>query len=125
MATLTLTKVWINRLDSGAAVSAQSLPERARSRSMAGEVRGYAGGRQRSFTQLGLRGVFEFGLVLVSLATVELLESWIGVPVLVRDHRGQAFTGVFYDVPATGHRDDVNAYDVTLSLRLVTAPDGV
>lgn len=125
MATLALTKVWINRLDTGEAVSAQSAPGRARSRSKTGEVRTYAGGRQRSVTQAGLRGQWDVTLVRVPLATVELLETWIGLPVQVRDHRGQRFVGVYYDVPAAEHQDNIALYDVPLSLRLVTAADGV
>lgn len=125
MATLNLTKVWVNRLDTGEAVSAQSAPGRARSHSKAGEVRTYASGRQRAITKAGLRGAFDFTLVRVTLAEVLLLESWIGVPVQVRDHRGQRFTGVFFDVPAVEHKDDRDRYDVPLALRTITAAEGV
>lgn len=120
MATLNLTKVWINRLDTGVAVSAQSAPSRKRSMSRDGEVRSYAGGRQRAITRAGVRGGFDFTLKSVPFATVQTLESWMGVPVQVRDHRGQVFVGVFFDVPCDEERDDVNLYDVALSLRTIT-----
>ena len=125
MATLNLTKVWVNRLDTGQAVSAQTAPDRTRSATLSGEVRGYAGGRQRAFSTAGQRGKFECVLLEVPLATVLLLESWMGVPVQVRDHRGQRFVGAFFAVPATEHKDDLDAYDVALDLSTVTVPDGV
>lgn len=125
MATLDLNRVWVNRWDSGEVVSAQSAPGRARSSSQAGEVRTYAGGRQRSISVAGQRGAFEFTLRRLTLAEVELLESWMGVPVQVRDHRGQRFVGVFFEVPAVERRDELDRYDVALSLRTVTVSEGV
>ncbi|MET8908392.1 hypothetical protein [Micromonospora sp. NPDC004551] len=125
MAILNLTQVWINRLDTGEAVSAYSAPGRDRSQSKQGEVRTYAGGRQRAITKAGARGAFDFTLRRVTLAQVELLESWIGIPVQVRDHRGQRFFGVFFEVPAVEHQDDRNRYDVPLALRTITAAEGV
>lgn len=125
MATLNLTKLWINRLDSGAAISAQTAPGRTRAAGMAGEVRRYAGGRQRSVTAAGKAGSFQFTLRMITFATVLELEDWIGVPVQVRDHRGQRFIGVFYDVPATEHQDDTDMYDAGIALLTITAPEGV
>lgn len=119
VAMLNLTKVWINRVDSGAAVSAQSSVERSREHAVSGDVRTYAGGRQRAVTQAGEAGKFEFTLRFVTGPTVELLRTWIGVPVYVRDARGQAFYGVFFTVPVTEHRSPLD-YDVTLSLRTIT-----
>ena len=124
MATLTLTKVWVNRLDTGEAVSAQSTPERSRSHGLAGEVRTYAGGRQRAIAVAGEQGQFNVVLRFVSLTTVDTLRSWIGIPVQIRDHRGQRFFGVFFDVPVTEHRSPAD-YDVTLSLRVVSVAEGV
>lgn len=125
MATLNLTKVWVNRLDTGEAVSAQSDRKRAREHSMAGDVRTYAGGRQRAISQEGERGTFDVTLVRVTPADIETLRAWQGIPVQVRDHRGQRFVGVFFAVPVVEQRDDVNAYDVPLSLRIVTVVEGV
>ena len=119
MATLNLTRVWVNRLDTGEAVSAQSAVERSQEHAVAGDVRTYAGGRQRAVTQAGVASTFEFTLRFVTLATVTTLKAWIGVPVLVRDARGQAFTGVYFKVPPAEHRSPLD-YDVTLSLRVVT-----
>lgn len=124
MATLNLSKVWVNRLDSGEAVSAQSAIARNRSHSMAGEVRTYAGGRQRAVTTVGERGQFEVTLRLLSQATIDVLRSWIGIPVQIRDGRGQKFRGVFFVVPPVEHRATAD-YDVTLTLSTITAAEGV
>lgn len=119
MATLTLTKAWINRLDTGEAVSAQSSVDRTREHGITGEVRQYAGGRQRAVTRAGEQGSFQFTLRLVPAATVEKLRTWVGVPVLVRDWRGQAFYGVFFRVPVIEQRSPVE-YDVQVSLSTTT-----
>lgn len=125
MATLNLNKVWINRLDTGAAISAPTAPGRPRNTTKLGEVRTYAGGRQRAITQAGRRGSFAFTLRMVPLATVQLLEDWLGVPVQVRDHKGQLFTGVYFEAPGTEYRDR-NAWDVSITLSTVTvATSGV
>jgi len=122
MAVVTLTKLWINRLDSGAAVSAQSAG-RARMHDQAGEVRTYAGGRQRAVTQAGERGTFTARLVDVSLATVDVLRAWVGADVQVRDHRGQRFFGVFFAVTITESKDPA-LYDAAIVLRTVTVVEG-
>lgn len=120
MATLYLDRVWINRWDSGESLSAQSAPKRGRAYAMDGEVRRYAGGRDRAVTQAGRRGLFEVTLRRVSFADVQRLESWMGMPVQVRDHRGQLFVGVFFEVPAVEYPDDRDRYDVPLAVRTVT-----
>jgi hypothetical protein len=124
MATLALTKLWINLLVNGAAVSAQSDPRRARQHAQTGEVRTYAGGRQRSVTTVGERGVFSFTLVDVSMVTVELLRLWVGQVVQVRDHRGQRFFGVFYTVAPVEEKDPA-LYSLPLELHVVTTTEGV
>ena len=122
MPTLALGKLWINRLDSGASVSAQSAG-RGRTHDQAGEVRTYAGGRQRAVTVAGERGQFTFRLADVSLTTVELLRSWVGSDVQVRDHRGQRFFGVYFAVTIVEDKDP-NLYDVAIVLRTVTVVEG-
>lgn len=124
MAVLNLTKVWINRLDSGLAVSAQSDPTRTRVHAVDGEVSTWAGGRQRASVAEGERGSFSVTLVLLSLSTVETLRSWKGAPVQVRDARGQKFFGVFFAVPIKERRE-AGYYDVELQLSIVTVTEGV
>ena len=122
MAVLTLSMLWINRLDNGAAISAQSA-DRGRTHDQAGEVRTYAGGRQRAVTIAGERGQFTFRLAYVTLATVELLRSWVGADVQVRDHRGQRFVGVFFGVTIAEYKDPTS-YDVAIVLHTVTVVEG-
>jgi hypothetical protein len=124
IATLQLTKVWINQLSDGAAVSAQSAPQRARGHDVAGEVRTYAGGRQRAVTTAGERGKFVFALMDVTLPTVEVLRSWIRHPVQVRDHRGQRFVGVYFAIDIMETRD-AGLYNVAIDLRTLTTTEGV
>lgn len=125
MATLILPKVFINRIDTGEYVSAFSAPGRTRVKEITGEVRQYAGGRQRSFSQVGTSGQWACKLRDLTLSTVETLEEWMGREVQIRDHRGQLFNGVFYSVPVEEHKAAPTLYDVTLTFRLITVPAGV
>lgn len=123
MATLTLTAVWLNLVSTGESVSAPSTG-RSQSYSMDGEVRTYAGGRQRFIGQEGEHGQFTVTLRLLSLATVTRLRTWKGQTVLFRDRRGQLMYGVFTQVtPSTEWKD--GRYDVEVALRLVTQDPGV
>lgn len=123
MATLILTKVWINRLDSGLAVSGQTTPNRDQAYDQAGEVRTYANGRQRAVTQAGERGTFAFRLEDVTAATLTTLRSWIGRDVQVRDHRGQVFFGVYFGV-IVAERKEPTLYTAQITLKTITAPQG-
>lgn len=124
MAVLTLTKVWVNRLDNGAAVSAQSGIARSRQHSVDGEVSTWAGGRQRASIADGERGQFAVTLRLLPLSTVDLLRTWAGIPVQVRDARGQRFFGTFFAVVVNENRE-TTLYDVDLTLLTLTVTEGV
>lgn len=124
MAVLTLTKVWLNRLDNGASVAAQSGIARSRNHSVDGEVSTWAGGRQRASLSDGERTGFGVTLRLLTLPTVDLLRTWIGVPVQVRDARGQKFFGVFFAVDVKEQRE-ASLYDVDLQVRTITVTEGV
>lgn len=124
MATLTLTKVFINRLDTGVAVSGQSGPGRSQSYDMDGNVRTFAGGRMRAISTDGERGQFPFTLRDVTQATVDTLRSWLAYGVQVRDHRGRRFYGVILSVVVT-EMPEPTLYDATVVLQTITAPDGV
>jgi hypothetical protein len=123
MAVLALDRVWINRLDTGESVAAPS-DDRGLSYEMAGDVRTYAGGRQRAVLQEGVRGAFGFRLVWVDADMVATLKEWMGIPIQVRDHRGQIFTGVYFSVTPTEHKGLVY-FDVAISLRFVTVEASV
>lgn len=124
MAVLNLTKVWLNRLDNGAAVSAQSGTARSRQHTVDGEVSTWAGGRQRASIAEGERGQFGVTLRLLPMSTVDLLRTWVGVPVQVRDARGQRFFGVFFGVDVKEHRE-TTFYDVEIVLLTLSIVEGV
>lgn len=124
MATLTLTKVWVNLLDTGEAVSGWSDPERDQEHDVQGETRTYAGGRQRSVTQEGARGRFAFRLVAVSKTDVDTLNSWKSRTVQVRDHRGQLFVGTYFGV-SVGEYMEPTLWSASIQLNLVTYTEGV
>jgi hypothetical protein len=125
MATLTLTALWINLVATGAAVSAQSAPDRAGTYSAQGAVVSNAGGRRRSITGPGRGGTFAFTLVLVPDTDRQTLKSWMGQTVQVRDHRGQQFYGVFYGIDSKEYKDNLAAYEVSIVLNVVDVVEGV
>lgn len=118
MATLTLTRVFVNRLDTGDAFGAQSAPDRPQVWSEGGEVRTYAGGRQRGISEAGERGSVTMTLVALTKANVDTLRSWKRIPVLVRDHRGQSWPSVFYEVEVGEYRDGF--YTATMTFYVIT-----
>ena len=87
--TLSLTKLWINLLSSGAAVSAYS-NDRSGAFTNIGEVKQMAGGRQRGISVVGEAGVYQFTLVDVPIADVDTLRLWKGQTVQVRQQPGPA-----------------------------------
>lgn len=124
MATLTLTKVWVNVLATGQAVSGFST-DRGEELDLQGGVRTYAGGRRRAYTTPGDIGTFDFTLRHMTKADVDTLKSWRGILVQVRDHRGQRFIGIYRKVKPVEVTAKINLYDVVLQLETVTFVDGV
>lgn len=125
MATLVLTKLFINLMSTGQAVSAQTAPGRSLSYEIPGEVRTYAGGRQRSISGDGLGAAFGFTLRLVPRATVDTLVSWQGQTVQIRDHLGQRFFSVFHSVTPIEVRGVTGSWDVSISAHMVTVAEGI
>lgn len=125
MATLTLDKTWVNLVSTGAGVSGNMRGEMPSSFEMSGEVRTFAGGRQRSVASEGERGIFAFSLYGLTLATIDTLRLWKGQAVLVRDARGQYAYGVMYKVDVNPRAYDFNLYEVNLTLRVVTQVESV
>lgn len=125
MATLNLTRVFINLYATGAAVSAVSAPGRSESYQVAGETRMYAGGRRRSMTQQGELGSYSVTLLQVPRVDVETLRGWKGQVVQVRDHKGRLFTGTFFVVAIAEYRDTATVFDVAIALDTLTVAVGV
>lgn len=125
IATLTLTKLWINLLSTGEAVSAQTQPGRPSTFSLKGEVLSFAGGRQRSVVAEGESGTFTFTLQDVTLTQRDTLRLWFGLNVIVRDHRGQMFTGVFYAASVAERIYEPTLYEITITMQTTTTAEGV
>lgn len=125
MATLTLAKLWVNLLSTGASVSAYSQPGRLATYEKRGDVRVYAGGRLRSITQEGAPGTFSFVLLDVVRAQIDLLQSWAGLPVQVRDNRSRIFNGVYYHVDEAERFAEPTLYEVPITLNVITFVEGV
>lgn len=124
MPVLTLSKLWINRMDTGEAISGASGRDRATGYSVDGNVRTYASGRRRAVAVVGLRAEVSRSMVMVDYATKELLVSWIGALVQMRDHRGNKWFGVFYAVDVDEYmRTDL--YSIGITLQVTTTVEGV
>jgi hypothetical protein len=124
MTSLVLNKIWLNRTDTGEAISGASARERGSGWSMDGEVRTYASGRRRAISIQGLKGEVSRTLVQVDFATKEKLITWMGANLQMRDHRGQKFFGVFFAVDVREYmRPDL--YAVTVTLQTTTTEEGV
>lgn len=122
MAKLELRQVWINLMSTGAAVHAYS-SDRGRETSVDGEVRKFAGGRLRAISSEGQRGTFAFKLRDVTNDQIEILKSWYGKLVCVRDHRGRRYFGVYFAAPET-ERKTTTLWDVSINLQEVTYEEG-
>lgn len=125
MATLTLTKMFINLLSTGAAVSAQTQRDRPVTYHKRGEVRVFAGNRLRGISLEGAPNTFSFVLQDVTRAQIDTLRNWAGLPVQVRDNRGRIWTGVFYDVDERERFNEPTLYEVPIVLNGVTDVEGV
>lgn len=123
MATLTLDRIWVNRWDTGQAVSGQSARDRGEAYSVDGEVRTYGAGRQRSITTQGEHGTYTFKLRMLSRANVELLRAWKGIAVQVRDHVGRRFVGVYRAVEISEYTGDPTIFDVAINLQTVSVDE--
>lgn len=124
MAVLTLRALWLNRVDTGEAITGASGRDRDTSYSTDSTVRTYASGRRRAITVAGVKSEVSRSLVAINLATAERLVSWLDVQVQMRDHRGQKWAGVFHAVEV-GEYMDPGLYSATVTLQVVTTVEGV
>lgn len=123
MAMLTLTQMWINLASTGQSIYAPTMGNESIT-GLEGSVRTYAGGRQRAVGREGIGGQLERTLRIRTSVIADLLESWEGQTVMVRDARGQWWWGVFWKV--TRHAIKGSAlYDLTITVNLVTQAEGV
>lgn len=124
MTILTLNKLWLNRMDTGAAISGASGRTPAAGYSMEGDVRTYASGRRRAISTAGTKIEVQRTLVALDYDTKELLITWLGASVQLRDYRGNKWFGVFFDVQVNEYmRPDL--YSATFTLIGTTLIEGV
>jgi hypothetical protein len=124
MATIELTKLWITLASTGVSIAAPSLGNESVS-GIEGQVRSYAGGRQRYVGREGVGGQLERTLRLMPASIAVLLESWCGQTVFVRDARGQSWWGVFSKVTRRALKGTNGLFDLVVTVDLVTESEGV
>lgn len=125
MGTLLLSATWINLFSTGAAVKGYRDGDDGDDATMQGRVVGYAGGRQRGVTTEGVAGEWSFVLRGVTVTDTDTLRSWLGQTVQVRDNRGRKMHGILLSVPRTPWKEQLDLYDVTIGLLLVTIVEAV
>lgn len=123
MAMITLRKLWIHLIDTGIGLSFYTSFDRGISKSMQGEVRTYAGGRQRSVSAVGVKETLTLTLKNVDQTSIDTLETWFGQTVCVRDHRGRRWFGVFYALEIADRRKKT-MHDVGITIYEVTYTEG-
>lgn len=125
MATLLLTQLWINLVVTGDGFGSYHSAGDPDVAEMSGRSTMNSGGRQRTIVQEGVMGTWAVTLRQVSVANTELLRTWLGQTVLIRDHRGRRMYGTLLSVPRTPLKDLLDNYDVDLVLQLVTVDENV
>jgi hypothetical protein len=120
-----LTKLWVNLLSTGESVSAYGQIGRTSEFSIDGDVVTYAGGRQRGESVDGERSTYTFTLQDCTLAQRDRLRLWFGLPVIVRDHRGQAFYCTYFQINLNERTYELDLYEITITVQGVTVAQGV
>lgn len=124
MPILTLNRLWLNRMDTGEAISAASGRARSTGYAVAGDVRTYASGRRRAISTAGCEVAVQREMLALDLTVKELLLTWLGVQCQLRDHRGHKWFGVFFAADVAEYmRPDL--YAATITLHATTTVEGV
>lgn len=127
-----LTRLWMTSVVTGESFGWYTDPSREQTYSVKGEIRTYAGGRQRAVGSVGASGSWRFTLVELTLADTAQLREWMeaGVTIYARDHRGQSMYGTFFEVgmgeyPAVTYTSATNLYTANITLQAVDVVEGV
>lgn len=124
MTILVLDKLWLNRVDTGEAIAGWSGRDRSTGYGVDGAVRTYASGRRRAISTAGVQGEVSRTMAYLDLATTDRLVTWLGAQVLMRDHRGQRWYGVFFNVAVSEYMLPT-LYAATITLQTTTTVEGV
>ncbi|MEV0881760.1 hypothetical protein AB0I85_28510 [Micromonospora echinofusca] len=120
MATVALTKLWINHLATGAAIAAHTAPGRTRRLTTPGEVRTYGSSTRRPVAAPAIRDhTYTFTLRDITTTTHDTLAAWIGQPVQIRNDRGLLLHAVYYGID-TAERPGEHLYDATITTTEIT-----
>lgn len=96
---VTLSRCWIalaSDLSSSIQIDADSIDEAP---TMTGQVRTYAGGRQRSIVRAGIANQVTLKATLVDPATLSTLTSWLGQTMLLRTPFGDRWWVTLFAAP--------------------------
>jgi hypothetical protein len=133
VALIQLTRMWLTSVVTAESFGWYTAPDRGQSYTVRGEIRTYAGGRQRAVGSTGTAGHWSFTLVELTLDDIAQLREWLssGVTVFARDHRGQSMYGTFFDVavseviPAILYTDPNNRFRAGITINQVDVVEGV
>lgn len=127
-----LTRLFLTSVVSGETYGWYTDRSRDQTYSVKGEIRTYAGGRQRAVGSIGASGSWAFTLVDLSLADTVVLRTWMesGVTVFARDHRGQSMYGTFFQVdigemPVATWNSPNNLFTAAITVQAVDVVEGV
>lgn len=120
MPSVALTELWVHDSDNLADyVTSDGFLSESYRRTARGEVRVYAGGRERLTTRAGAPQALNVSLPAVDRTTIAWLEDHKGALVMVRDPRGRLVWGAYFDLDVDEKPGGVLP-DVSFSLRSVT-----
>ncbi len=122
MATVTLTKLFINHAETGAAIAAHSAPDRTRRISTPGQVLPYGAGTRRPTAAPAIRDdTYTFTLRLIPPPDLDTLTAWTEQPVQIRNDRGLLLHAVYFAIHTTDIRGE-NRYDATITTHSIAPP---
>jgi hypothetical protein len=130
MTSVQYTKMWLTSVVSQESIGAWTDEDRESTYGVAGEIRTYAGGRQRAVGSVGASGQWKRTLVELTAADVALLRTWMenGVTVFARDHLGQAMYATFFDVGVKENKSQTwqaATFRADITLQRVDVSEGV
>jgi len=103
-----------------------SFPQRGSKSDTAGEVRFYAGGRSRVITSANRSATFPLTLQLLSDDDLDLLTSWSGRVLLLRDGEGRRTFGTYLSLDVTDWWDaDGTLHDVAFTFTQLSYDEAV
>jgi hypothetical protein len=122
--------MWLTNVVTIEHLSAQTATDRKRQYAVPGQIRTYAGGRQRSVGSFGMARSWSFTLVELTQGQYETLTGWmdVGVTVFARDHRGQSMYGTFFSLDVGENPSQTwqyATYTADVTLQAVDVVEGV